>query len=445
MSLLAVLVATATLAAPPLSETPPLVPRLVMAPAASVQKLWERIKDLGTLKAQLAAIRERRALAHSCEGLVNLKALAATGGPLAGIGFRDHYRDRSWARPTLAHVLAVARERLRKELPGRDVTVGDVAQPGCGQIAHGVVVRVLEGMMADAWLAAARPYRGVMAVERLTRAGEFASEAHRFGDPDARIRVVSVALGALRERGAPTRLRLAETRYREGVDGESSWSLPETFRQLVRRGNLVSQGRATQGGEEVGLWHFADSARGLQLEAVTDASPRAKRAPALPALSGAREVRVARLQEKKPGSLPGEVVWLRRGEGWETWTQVPEAGHISHLGGLDADISYLTHENARHFAVDLGAMDVRATWRWFELLVEVAAALGAPVESILVDASILAHLRANLPMKGRGALANHPLWRLLSASPGHDGHHHVRLASPSARTEALAREALASR
>jgi hypothetical protein len=159
----------------------------------AVQRLWERIKDLGALKSQLVAIRDRNAHAQVCEGLVDLRSLTAPGGPLAGLGFRDHYRDRGWARPTLARVLAVARERLRREFPGRELTVGDVAQPGCGQIVHVVVIRLLEGAAAEAWLAAARPHAGALTSVRMARAADFPLEAHRFADPGQRIRVVSTA------------------------------------------------------------------------------------------------------------------------------------------------------------------------------------------------------------------------------------------------------------
>ena len=115
-----------------------------------------------------------------------------------------------------------------------------------------------------------------------------------------------------------------------------------------------------------------------------------------------------------------------------------EAGHITHLSGIDADLSYVTTGNARHFAVDLGAMDVPATWRWFTLLDETARTLGTPIEVILVDPAIRRHLLANLPKSVKKTRT----WRLIGLSPGHDGHHHLRLHPPSTRKENVARPRL---
>jgi hypothetical protein len=420
------------------------VPELSVTTPAAIQKLWGGIKDLGTLKSQLAAIRDRGARARVCDGLVDLRALAAANAPLSGLGFRDAYRDRGWARPTLARVLAVARARFRAERPDRDLTVGDVTQRGCGQLDHGVVIRQIEGPLADAWLAAARPYRGGLALTRLARGADYPGEAHRFEGADVRLRVLSEARGVLRRPGKPTVLRLAETRHREGLTDPDAPGLEEAFQRLVRK-DLLTTHFAIHGAEgRVAIWHFVDTKRGQQLEVTTRATSRKGTGP-LPKLSDAIEVRFGRWQDKKPGSFPGEILWLRHEGGWQAWSAVPEAGHISHLSGLDADLSYVTRDNLRHFAVDLAAMDVPGTWRWFEVLVEVARELKAPVESILIDRVVLDHLRANLPLKGRGSLARHPLWRLLTVSPGHDGHHHVRIAEPAARTEQLAREALSGR
>jgi hypothetical protein len=444
MTPLARLLTTLALAAP--APPPAVPPQLVVSKPAVVQKLWERIKDIGPLKAQLAAVRDKAVRAHICDGLVDLRALAASGGPLAGLAFRDGYRDRGWARPTLARAILLARARLRRELPGRDVTVGDVTQPGCGQLDHGVVIRHLQGPQAEAWLAAARPWRGVLASVRLARAADFPRESARFEDPNLRLRIVSEARGVLRRAGEPTLVRIAETRFREGGDDSGAAELEASFARIVRKKHLIGHVIAADASGPVGLWHFIDPERGQQLEVMTRApATRGRGQPPLPKLADALEVRQARWQDRKPGSFPGEVHWIRQSAGWQAWSQVPEAGHISHLGGLDADLSYVTRDNQRHFAVDLAAMDVPATWRWFELLAEVARELGAPLESILVDQVVLDHLRANLPMKGRGSMQRHPLWRLISVSPGHDGHHHVRIAEPAARADQLARESLVGR
>ncbi len=445
MSLVAALVAVLTLGQPA-APVGVKSPELVVTTPSAIQKLWTEIKDLGSLKGQLAAVREKRARAQVCDGLVNLRGLTGAGGALAGLGFRDGYRDRGWARPTLARVLAEARERFRRERPDRDITVGDVTQPGCGQLDHGVVIREVEGPMAEAWLAAARPYRGALASIRLARAADYPREGARFADPNLRLRIHAEARGVLRRKGAPTRLRLAETRYREGLAEPDAPGLEASFGRLVRKNLLIHYFIVTDSGGSMGLWHFVDPKKGQQLEVMTPAPVGRRRGPPpLPRLADAVEVRIARWQDKKPGSFPGEVLWIRQTDGWQPWSQVAEAGHISHLSGLDVDIAYVTRDNQRHFAVDPAAMDVPGTWRWFEVLVTVARELKAPVESILVDRVILDHLRANLPMSGRDSLKRHPLWRLIAVSPGHDGHHHVRIAEPAPRTEALARAALEGR
>jgi len=112
---------------------------------------------------------------------------------------------------------------------------------------------------------------------------------------------------------------------------------------------------------------------------------------------------------------------------------------VSHHGGLDVDLSYVTRDNTRHFAVDPDAMDVDATWRWFELLDATGRELGTPIEMILVDPKIKRHLAAHLPAKVRKSA----LWnKIVRLADGHDGHHHLRLAATTAKDEAAARRAL---
>jgi len=160
----------------------------------------------------------------------------------------------------------------------------------------------------------------------------------------------------------------------------------------------------------------------------------ASRRPAQAATAKSASRRPARV--KPPPPLGVEA--LR----WSRWSLVNEAGHISHLSGIDADLSYINVGNDRHFAVDPLAMDVALTWRWLEILVETGKALGTPIDSILVDAKIKRHLMNNLPMKGPQSVAKSPVWRLLTLVGGHDAHHHIRIVEPSAAFEKKARATL---
>ncbi|HRE91206.1 MAG TPA: hypothetical protein PK095_18955, partial [Myxococcota bacterium] len=109
---------------------------------------------------------------------------------------------------------------------------------------------------------------------------------------------------------------------------------------------------------------------------------------------------------------------------------------------IDADLSYVTTSNERHFAVDLDAMDVPLTWRWLEILEQTARELGTPLDSVLVDAKIKRHLMSRLPMKGPDSVKKSRVWPLLTLVGGHDAHHHIRIEEPSDALERRARQKL---
>ncbi len=434
-------IALLLLGAPP-TPVEKALPRLELASPDAVQTAWTALKETRGLTAQLERLQKRRLDAMQCKDLVDIRALAVPGGPLAGIGFRDQIRERGWARPTLALLLSEAFATLRAEYPGRFFTVGDVAQPGCGQINHGVIVRVFEDARAEAFLKDATLHRGRPTVFREVRAGTaYPGEVDRFDSPDATIRVTTVALAASKPSKGKRQLRVAETRHIASPPPppELEAELAQTFRRLGAKRHLVRRRDVDDARGKMTLWHFIDPAKSSQMEVLAARSKR------LPGLDDALEVRLGRWQDKKVGSFPGEILWERGPSGWRRWVQVHEAGHITHLSGLDADLSYITRDNERHFAVDLEAMDVPATWRWFEILDETARRLKLQIEGILVDRSIRDHLRANLPMKGKGSVARHRVWSLLKISPGHDGHHHLRIAAPKTRAETAARKELTGR
>ena len=112
-----------------------------------------------------------------------------------------------------------------------------------------------------------------------------------------------------------------------------------------------------------------------------------------------------------------------------------EAGHLSHDSGRDVDISFITKDNSGLHKVRLKPMDVAATWRWMQIVQETARELGTPVEQILVGKKVRGWLARKLPREAKDS----DLWRsVLQTVPGHDAHHHLRLAPPTASDDARA-------
>jgi len=140
-----------------------------------------------------------------------------------------------------------------------------------------------------------------------------------------------------------------------------------------------------------------------------------------------REVRISQWQKEKPGSHPREERWLRelgRSDAWTRLKAVREAGHQTHSGGRDADISYVTQDNRHHFSKRPASIDAKATWLWFQLLVKEARRAGARIDRILVDRAVRRHLADTLPE----TIQTTTLWRkTLRTVQGHGAHHHVRI------------------
>lgn len=453
----------------------PRVPRLKSISARQSQKNWMAVKGLPPAR-QAAAVSDRRLHEQVCADLVDMRALVESR-KIEGFGFRDNVRQRTWARPSLALLLLTAMERFQAELGARKagrgarvVSIGDVSQRGCGQLAHGVLVWTADGARREALLGAARLVAGRLVAEEIVRAADFPYEADRFGPPAERVLVEQELLG---EDGDG--LRYGRTRFREQaiVSGEVQ-AMAREVEGLVGQHRVseaktrseVAPGTGDDSGER---WvvHGIDTKRERQALVTLRKKPGRKLD-----WRDVTEVRLASWQDKKPGSLPGEHRWrvesapepvavgpVRGGSGqrgraarpaplpadaltWSRWVLVNEAGHISHLSGIDADLSYVTTGNERHFAVDLDAMDVPLTWRWLEILEQTARELGTPLDSILVDAKVKRHLMSRLPMKGPDSVKASRVWRLLTLVGGHDAHHHIRIEEPSDALEKRARQKL---
>lgn len=442
------------------------LPRLEATTAHESQAAWMAVKGLGSGAKQADAVEKRRLLRKACEDLVDLRPLV-DGGVMAGFDFRDNVRGRSWSRPTLALVLSEAMKRFRAELPGRALSIGDVSQPGCGQIFHGVIVQELSGEAATKLVASARLELSEPTLTEVKRAKDFPWESDRFGPPEERVLVTTRILGKSAD-GA--RLRTARTRHRElaAPSTDEVKALEVALAGLTRGAPASSKKVESEDGAGVRevLWatHFIAPESKRQALIVTRQKPGRR-------LDWADvvEVRLASWQDKKPLSFPDEVRWVVRTVAtpvapapaiattrarnakkvakvptpieavtFERWGLLYEAGHITHLSGIDVDLSYVTLGDQRHFAVDLAAMDVTATWRWLEIVEETARGLGTPVDAILVDAKIKRHFEQNLPKQARQSKP----WHLLAIVGGHDAHHHLRIVEGTPAQEKAARKRL---
>jgi len=466
--MLSLLVALA-LAAPPSTPLPAVlehVPKLQTTSAHAAQAAWTSIKGGGTTKSQLAAIAKKRLLATACDDLVDLRELVDSGKIGPGFDFRDNVRGRSWARPSMALVLGEAMKALRAEYPNSTVSIGDVSQPGCGQVAHGVLIQPLRGAAADQLLASASWELGLPADVTITTARDFQWESDRFAAPTQRVRVAQIVFGWSRDDAGTITLRTGRTRHLE-LDLPAANDVEAMAHEVARltKSELVEQDKIALPGSEGGgsgwLSHWVDEKSKRQLVLVTNRKP-----------SGAidfadvHEARLASWQDKKPGSRPGEVLWLNdkavasstidpkartrtakqpaASGRWSRWEAMYEAGHITHLSGIDADLSYVTVDNRAHFAVALDAMDVQATFRWWEIVADVSKKLGTPVDAILVDPKVLRWIKSAIPKKGTREQTHKGsrVWGLLAQVGGHDGHHHLRIVEASAAQEKSAAKKL---
>ncbi len=452
------------IATPAAAASPEPTPRLERTSARESQADWMGAKGLSGAGAQLDAVAKRRLWRKVCDDLVDLRALA-DAGPIKGYAFRDNVRGRSWARPTLALVLAEAMQRFSAEHPNRVVAIGDVSQPGCGQLSHGVLVQDLSGAAADRLMGASRLELSERAVIEVKRARDFPWEADRFGPPDERV-LVTTRIVARDGAGDTLRVRTARTRHREltAPTDDETRTFELTLGRVMKGARVASHAAESEDGAGVraSVWvsHFVAEEARQQAVVITNKRPGKKLDWA-----DVREVRLASWQDKKPGSFPDEVRWVVErvaalpvppkkktapptpigNATFTRWALMYEAGHITHLSGIDADLSYVMKGDKGHFAVDLDNIDVAATWRWFEILEATAKELGTPVDAILVDASIRRHLERTFAKEGPKVLAakkKTKVWRLLTLVGGHDAHHHLRIIEAPASREAAAKKKL---
>jgi hypothetical protein len=446
------------------------IPPLLWRGAQETEEAWYAVKDVRDPVEQAKALADSRLERTACRGLVDFRLVAPDR--TAPFGYRDDVRGRSWARPALAAVLVRALEALRAESPAATVSIGDMAQPGCGQLEHGTLVRLVSDLdpapppprhlpaptepqgAATALLNRARLVISTATVWELKRARDLRQEAWRLDFLDAPVLLEHrlLARDAVPDPTGEPRLRLkvSTRRYRpiEEPSDQLERDLLRVGTRMMEQGVLVSTERARTWDPDEGdvpvwvqRWVLVEGRR--QMITVSDRRLKRRFTP-----TTLRDVRLGGWHGRKPGSMDREIRWLAdRAESapgarprWTRWQKLYEAGHITHLGGRDVDVSYVTSDPKRHFAVDLEAMDVEATWRWFGHLDAAATAMGVRIDRILVDPSVRRLLKRKLPKQTRGSR----LWRLIRLANGHDAHHHLRITPPSPRSHDAALQLLAS-
>ena len=424
------------------------IPATKWRPAMVVENAWNGLKKIAD-QAQVHGELRRSGLERTaCHGLVDFRGLDAAKIP--PFSYRDNTRGRSWARPTVARVLIEGLEQLRKELPGITLTIGDLSQPGCGQLSHGSLIRyvtdgdayhLVDGPRSKAaegpatrLINAAQLQMGVSTAQELVEAADLGAEAGRLEVPDESVLVEHRIVSQGEARDGSVYLKVATRRFRPLLlgAGEGATRMLVETRALIKNGMLVKSAKVrdqrSEDGKKLWLQHWVNPAQKRQVTVLSKRRIK-KRLRA----SWLVEVQSARWQPKKPDSFPGLIRWFPMSvEGskepvWHGWRQLYEAGHQTHLAGRDADLSYVTRDNRGHFAVSLDGIDLEKSWRWFEILDETSRGLGAKVDRILVAPSVWRLFRAKFGKTKRRSR----VWRLLRRVRGHDAHHHIRIEIPN--------------
>lgn len=412
---------------------------------------WQGVKSLDTPQAQTKAIRKGGVETLVCRDLVDFRSIVQQTG--ATFDFRDVFRGRSWARPALARLLVRAQARFDDEFPAARLTVGDIAQPGCGQLAYGTLVRQFgahdgKNRVTQLLLRARRVLGETLVVEHTT-AADYPDERDRFDRADTQVVVEQRIVGAA-DAGQPggQAVRVATRRFAAVApskkpvrDRREVAKMLAEVAKLVQTGEVVRHDAVVtwdgQAGVERKAWlqHRLDRKRGRQVQLIT-ARPLVGELD----LTAVAELRVSKWKPGKPESFSGESRWRRVTDAlgephWQKWKMLSEAGHLSHLSGRDADVSFVTVDNRGLQAVRLKKLDVSATWRWMEILTATAAELGTPIEHILVGPRVRKWMGKRLGQAAKQSA----LWRdVLVTAAGHDAHHHIRLVPPSAADDAEA-------
>lgn len=409
------------------------IPVLRAKSSDEVAEAWLAVKKMGDPREQERALDAEGLERWVCNDLVDLRSYEGAGLP--PFGWRDRTRNRTFATPALAAILVKAYEALLRERPEARVSLGDLAQEGCGPLEYGNLVRWVEGEDARRLLGRARLRGGLAVVLDWRSASDYPDEVARFPEPTSPVLEEHRLTG---HNGDVEHLRIrVETRRYWSAAEPDPGDLDSSLRiasRLISRGVEVSAKRVrtyspAEGTRELWRQYFIDTGSKRQVVILSRKRLRRTADP-----GAVEEMRFSAWRPGKPRSYAQEIRWVRApalvaggARPWERSLMVHEAGHVTHLAGEDVDISFVTEDNQRHFAVDFGALDVAATWSWMGHLKEAADEIGVPIDRILVDARIKRLMDRGLTR----AQKRGKLWtEILRLASGHDGHHHLRLTPP---------------
>jgi len=411
------------------------VPAIEWTTPEAVEDAWLRVKAISDPVLQVKALEAERLYQKACRGLVDLRSLqsrrALDKRPFM-LAFRDDHRGRSWLQPHVMSVVEEAIERFgrkfRRRKPKPIIMAGDAAQPGCGQLEYGAIVKMVSdtsaGRSATELLNRAHLVDGVPTV--VTR--DQAPGARAFTET----RIVGHAFGT----DGRLTLRTVVRRFTRG----SAPHAKRTARVMETADALVKAKVVTH--KQVQSWSDAKNAlmsrwvthfvgRYKQMVAVTRA-PLDPTKPLSDQLGSVVELRFSKRVLRKPLSFKDEVRWTsadvdpeRTPTGWERWALVHEAGHQTHIAGRDLDVGYVTEKNEFTFTTSPEKVDVPMTWYWFESLDRAARRSGTALQRIIVGPRMHRLFKKELALK---KLDSRLFKQVVKVAPGHDGHHHIRVA-----------------
>jgi len=404
------------------------LPSLQERSADWIATRWMEVKSADSQVEQHRLHRRHRLNRLRCRGLLPITDYMRRDSP--PLRLRDTLRERTAARPEMVAVVSLAIQRLHKKAPKAVITVGDISQPGCGQIRYGVVVRFLKGKHADNLKRIAVEHYGAPTVFEPVDPMFFIDEYPRF----------SGKLGPIwwerRLTGVTTtgELRVEERRFDVG-----DWLAPISIRRLILRtrkrlrdrDNVVrSRVRHVDATGERrwvhrATWTHWETRRWIEVIWQPGASRHQV------TVQSVLRVREARILKRKPTSRQYEERYLFWDDG-EAGVNVRrhnvlyEAHHSSHMAGLDADLSYVTEGNMGPFEPTLGIINAAASWAWLGELRRAARDLRVPIRAMFVDKTV-----RNRLLRVPGVSRRDSMWRTVKVSPGHDSHVHLRLEATS--------------
>jgi hypothetical protein len=403
---------------------PPKTPTLFTRSSLAIEHQWKAVKRVKEHKKRRELIAHKKLERQYCIDV--LDAAEWLRRSTLALQLRDTTRYRTAIRPEMVATLLAALRIFGVSDPNKRLSLGDVSQPGCGQIRYGTLVRFVAQNARKEFQKQATFRWGKWQWSRPFSPNEFIDEYPRFAHLYGPIWVEDVLTGETTDGTA----RVERRRFFGGaiVDDRTRHKLLlRVRRRMQNRGRLEWDWVRHAGKDGKIRRHrrvrWTNTEHSYWMEAIWRHRAR-RRATAWTLL----RVREANIDASKPGSRRDERRYLFNLDG-EAGVQVRkfgllyEAHHSSHLGGLDADISYVTKSNGGHFDTN-EALDAAATWRWLNAIHEGSQKVGVRIKALFVDSKIMSMLR-NVP-QAKAAL---PIWRKLKRSPGHDSHVHLRLAS----------------